>query len=103
MQQEVISRRLQSPVDPMRMQRLMVEDLQHPPADINQAGGLSPYGVMGITGNIAEWEESSFNTLNDDPTAARALMGGTGLIRAPMHCWQRKVVGSLVRIREASS
>jgi hypothetical protein len=47
-----------------------------PPADINQAGGLSPYGVMGITGNIAEWEESSFNTLNDDPTAVRAWRGG---------------------------
>jgi sulfatase modifying factor 1 len=27
------------------------------PADVNQAGGLSPYGVMGLGGNVSEWEE----------------------------------------------
>ena len=30
------------------------------PADVDQAGGLSPYGVMGLGGNVYEWEESSF-------------------------------------------
>ena len=30
------------------------------PADVDQAGGLSPYGVMGLGGNVWEWQESSF-------------------------------------------
>ena len=36
-----------------------VYDNQSGPADVNQAGGLSPYGVMGLGGNVWEWEESS--------------------------------------------
>ena len=35
------------------------------PADVDQAGGLSPYGVMGLGGNVWEWEESSGNLLNN--------------------------------------
>jgi len=31
------------------------------PADVDQAGGLSSYGVMGLGGNVLEWEESPFN------------------------------------------
>ena len=31
------------------------------PVDVNQAGGLSPYGVMGLGGNVFELEESSFD------------------------------------------
>ena len=38
------------------------------PADITQAGGLSPYGVMGMGGNVYEWEETAFDLINDDPT-----------------------------------
>jgi formylglycine-generating enzyme required for sulfatase activity len=34
------------------------------PADVNNAGGLSPYGVMGLGGNVYEWEESSGDLLN---------------------------------------
>jgi len=30
------------------------------PADVTLAGGLSPYGVMGMGGNVLEWEETSF-------------------------------------------
>jgi formylglycine-generating enzyme required for sulfatase activity len=47
------------------------------PADVDQAGGLSPYGVMGLNGNVYEKEESSFNLLNNDPTAGRAIRGGS--------------------------
>ena len=47
------------------------------PADVDQAGGLSPYGVMGISGNVWEKEEGSFDLLNNDPTAGRAIRGGS--------------------------
>jgi len=47
------------------------------PADVTSAGGLSPYGVMGLGGNVWEWEESSLDLLNDDFTSDRALRGGS--------------------------
>ena len=54
--------------------------LQGVPADIDQAGGLSPYGVMGLAGNVQEWQESStFTTLeeyNTNPGANRMARGG---------------------------
>ncbi len=34
------------------------------PAPVTQAGGLSPYGTMGQSGNIWEWEESQYGHLN---------------------------------------
>ena len=46
------------------------------PADITQAGGLSPYGTMGQNGNVWEWNESAFNAPNDSPSGARAFRGG---------------------------
>jgi len=49
------------------------------PADVDQAGGLSPYGVMGLNGNVYEKEEDSWNSLNNDPTASRAIRGGSWL------------------------
>ena len=45
-------------------------------ADVDKAGGLSPYGVMGLGGNVWEWEESSFDLQNDSGTKDRALSGG---------------------------
>jgi sulfatase modifying factor 1 len=48
------------------------------PADVTQAGGLSPYGVMGLGGNVYEWEESSFDLLNSSgPSSRRAARGGS--------------------------
>ena len=45
------------------------------PADITQAGGLSPYGTMGQGGNVWEWEETDY--ANDEtPTSSRGLRGG---------------------------
>ena len=49
---------------------------QSGPADIDQAGGLSPFGTMGQTGNINEWMESAADGENDSPTKSRARRGG---------------------------
>jgi len=47
------------------------------PADVNQAGGLSPYGAMGMGGNVYEWEESSYDLLNGSGSSARGARGGS--------------------------
>jgi formylglycine-generating enzyme required for sulfatase activity len=52
---------------------------QSGPADVDQAGGLSPYGVMGLNGNVYEKEEDSWNSANNDPTASRSIRGGSWL------------------------
>lgn len=54
------------------------------PADVFNAGGLSPWGVMALEGNVWEWEETSANLRNDEGDAFRALSGGSwrGLFRA---------------------
>jgi hypothetical protein len=46
------------------------------PADVDQAGGLSPGGLMGLGGNVAEWEESSVDLLNSGASSSRAHRGG---------------------------
>jgi formylglycine-generating enzyme required for sulfatase activity len=46
------------------------------PADVDQAGGLSPYGVMGLGGNAWEWEESSRDLANSSGSSARGVRGG---------------------------
>jgi formylglycine-generating enzyme required for sulfatase activity len=46
------------------------------PADVDQAGGLSPYGVMGLNGNVYEWEESSFDLANSSGSSSRGVRGG---------------------------
>jgi formylglycine-generating enzyme len=46
------------------------------PADVDQAGGLSPYGVMGLGGNVFEWEESSFDLANSAGSSVRGSRGG---------------------------
>ncbi|MEI6538751.1 MAG: hypothetical protein WCO86_04380 [Planctomycetota bacterium] len=35
-----------------------VYDGQSGPADVNLTGGLSPYGIMGLGGNVFEWERN---------------------------------------------
>jgi hypothetical protein len=47
------------------------------PADVNLAGGLSPYGVMGLGGNVYEWEESSFDLANSSGSSSRGFRGGS--------------------------
>ncbi|MFN9347542.1 MAG: SUMF1/EgtB/PvdO family nonheme iron enzyme [Planctomycetota bacterium] len=46
------------------------------PANVDQAGGLSPYGVMGLGGNVYEWEESSFDLANSSGSSSRGIRGG---------------------------
>jgi hypothetical protein len=46
------------------------------PADVDKAGGLSPYGVMGLSGNVREWEESSFDLANSSGSSSRGIRGG---------------------------
>ena len=47
------------------------------PANVDQAGGLSPYGVMGLGGNAFEWQESSHDLSNSSDTSNRAFRGGS--------------------------
>jgi sulfatase modifying factor 1 len=47
------------------------------PADVDQAGGLSPYGVMGLAGNVGEWDENSFDLTNSSGSHYRGVRGGT--------------------------
>jgi len=47
------------------------------PADVDQAGGLSPYGTMGQGGNADEWIESSGDGNNDSAVESRVLRGGS--------------------------
>jgi hypothetical protein len=47
------------------------------PANVTQAGGLSAYGVMGLGGNVWEWEETSGDLTNSADSSFRGLRGGT--------------------------
>jgi hypothetical protein len=47
------------------------------PADVTQAGGLSPYGVMGLNGNVWEFEETSADFTNSSGSALRGFRGGS--------------------------
>ena len=46
------------------------------PANVNQTGGLSPYGVMGLGGNVYEWEETSDDLDNNSGSSQRGVRGG---------------------------
>jgi formylglycine-generating enzyme required for sulfatase activity len=45
------------------------------PADVTNAGGLSPYGVMGLGGNAYEWDESSSDLANNSGSSSRGFRG----------------------------
>ena len=45
------------------------------PAAVNSAGGLSPYGTMGQTGNVSEWLESASDGVNNTSTENRRIRG----------------------------
>jgi hypothetical protein len=55
---------------------VIMQDLSAGPANITQAGGLSPYGTMAQGGNVGEWDETEFDLTNDDPMALRGGRGG---------------------------
>jgi formylglycine-generating enzyme required for sulfatase activity len=47
------------------------------PADIANAGGVSPYGTMGQGGNVWEWMESASDGVNNSGSENRGLRGGS--------------------------
>ena len=49
---------------------------QSGPADITLAGGLSAFGVMGLSGNVYEWEETSGDLNNSSGSSSRGVRGG---------------------------
>ena len=49
---------------------------QDNPADINNAGGLSPYGTMAQGGNAWEWNETAYDGINNIAGEDRELRGG---------------------------
>lgn len=50
------------------------------PADVDLAGGMSPYGTVGQSGNVAEWEESAYDLSNDSPLETRGRRGGNWIL-----------------------
>jgi len=52
------------------------QSLGQGPADITSAGGLSAYGIMGLGGNVFEWEETEYDLLNDSVSSSRGVRGG---------------------------
>lgn len=46
------------------------------PADVTQAGGLSPYGTMAQGGNAWEWQETDFDLANGTGDGNRFMRGG---------------------------
>ena len=46
------------------------------PADITSAGGLSAYGIMGMGGNVWEWDETTSDLNNDYAGNTRGVRGG---------------------------
>lgn len=55
------------------------------PADVNLAGGESPFGVVGLAGNVAEFEETARDLLNAEPLAPRGVNGGWWAPLSPLN------------------
>ena len=53
-----------------------VQTFAQVPANVTQAGGLSPYGIMGLGGNVREWEETSSDLNNSSGSSDRGFRGG---------------------------
>jgi formylglycine-generating enzyme len=53
-----------------------VFDEQTAPANVGLSGGTGPYGTRGQGGNIAEWLESAWDGVNDNPAENRVVRGG---------------------------
>jgi len=54
------------------------------PADVQLAGGASPFGTVGQGGNVWEWEETATDLINSDPSEVRGIRGGSsGLTSSP--------------------
>ncbi|MCA9238856.1 MAG: SUMF1/EgtB/PvdO family nonheme iron enzyme [Planctomycetales bacterium] len=58
---------------------------QNGPADVQLAGGESPFGVVGLAGNVADFEETTRDLLNLVPTADRGASGGGWIFQLPVN------------------
>ena len=56
---------------------------QDGPADVKLAGGQSPFGVVGMAGNVADWEETSVDLMNINLLAPRGTRGGGWIFQLP--------------------
>jgi hypothetical protein len=54
------------------------------PAEVERAGGLTPYGVMGGAANVWDWVESSFDGANTNASANRTFRGGAYAQQSPL-------------------
>jgi hypothetical protein len=64
-------------VDDPTFDAVFAENALNPePNDIMNVGRLSPYGVAGQGGNIAEWEETAFDRINNEANEQRRSPGG---------------------------
>jgi formylglycine-generating enzyme required for sulfatase activity len=70
------------------------QELSAGPADITQAGGLSPHGTMAQGGNVGEWEETELDLINDNPLGLRGGRGGN---------WETLSAGLASSIRSGNS
>jgi formylglycine-generating enzyme required for sulfatase activity len=71
------------------------------PADITKAGGLSPYKVMAMGGNVWEWEETEYDLVNDNSAAERGGRGGDFGAFFPDSCTPIFALGTSQRGRAA--
>jgi formylglycine-generating enzyme required for sulfatase activity len=55
---------------------VFLQDTFAGPANIMQAGGLSPYGTMAQGGNMTEWDESALDLSNNSALEPRGYRGG---------------------------
>ena len=55
---------------------VILQNMISGPAEITNAGGLSPYGTMAQGGNVQEWQETSHDLLNDSELETRQVRGG---------------------------
>jgi sulfatase modifying factor 1 len=84
------------------------QPLAQGPAEIAQAGGLSPFGTMGQGGNVWEWEETDFDRFNNAINSPRGLRGGfwgagsPPLLSSFRTATEPSVEGSLAGFRVAS-
>jgi sulfatase modifying factor 1 len=47
------------------------------PADVDNAGGLSPYGLVGLGGNVLEWQETGSDLVTNNSNGDRVFRGGS--------------------------
>jgi len=77
------------------------QPIEQGPADIMDAGGLSPFGIMGQGGNVFEWEETEFDLTNDTVSSARGIRGGNWT-SSPSSCRRRPGSAATRRPRTAA-